>query len=114
MKKIKQYWLVFLLAVLAMGMGIIKIKYRNVDWEENSRLITPTIKPTSAPEVDVNYPLWKQLPYQGKNFVVDRYMEPKILAVKTNSLNKKLITQEIYKWMLENKVATESHQLVFE
>ncbi len=114
MKDLKRYWLVGLLALIAISMGITKIRYRNVDWDMVSGLITPTIIPTSAPQINKDYPLWDLLPYTGKDFVIDRYTEPGVLAVKTKLLNKKIITQEIYNWMLENKVATESHKLIFE
>jgi hypothetical protein len=114
MKEIRRYWLVGLLVVIAVGMGITKIRYRNVDW--SSLNITPTVAPgpTSAPQSDVNYPLWKLLPYTGKDFVVDRYTQPLTLAVKIKNVDKKIVTQEVYRWMLDNKVATESHKLVFE
>lgn len=95
-------------------MGITKIRYRNVDWGTGSELITPTVMPTSAPQINKNYPLWELLPYAGKDFLVDRYMEPLVLVIKTNNLNKKTVSEEVYGWMLENKIATESHKLIFE
>ncbi|MFA5025884.1 MAG: hypothetical protein WC503_05250 [Candidatus Shapirobacteria bacterium] len=113
-KKIERYWLVGLLVVIAITMGITKIRYRNVDWEVASNLITPTVIPTSGPEINEEYPLWELLPYSGKDFVIDRYTEPGVLAVKTKIVDKEIITQEIYNWMMENKVATESHKLIFE
>lgn len=113
MKELQRYWLIGLLVLTALGMALIKIRYRNVDWSNLN--ITPTTapSPTSAPQINANYPLWKLLPYSGKDFIVDRYTEALTLAIKTNS-NKKMVTEEVYKWMLENKVATESHKLVFE
>jgi hypothetical protein len=113
MEKIKKYWLVGLLVIIAAWMGITKIRYRNVDWDLVSGLITPTVMPTSAPQMNKDYPLWELLPYEGEGFVVDRYTEPMVLAIKT-SLDNKIVTQPIYLWMLENKVATESHKLIFE
>lgn len=113
-KNLKRYWLVGLLVIIALLMGITKIRYRNVNWDEVYRAVTPTVVPTSAPQIDNDYPLWRLLPYTGKDFVVDRYTEPGVLAVKTKLVNKKIITKEIYKWISENKVATESHKLIFE
>jgi len=113
-KKIYKYRLLITLALIAGVMGTIKWQYRNVNWEEVSQVITPTVTPTSAPQINENYPLWELLPYAGKDFVVDRYMEPKILAIKIKNVDEKIVIQEIYNWILENKVATESHQLVFE
>lgn len=110
----KRYSLIIVLVLIAVGLGMTKMRYRNIDW--SSLEITPTIapSPTSAPLSDVNYPLWKLLPYSGKDFVVDRYTKPLVLAIKTSNTNKKMVTEEIYQWMLNNKVATESHKLVFE
>jgi len=113
-KNIKKYWLVGLLIIIAVWMGITKIRYRNVDWGDASQLITPTVMPTSAPQINEDYPLWELLPYAGNDFTVDRYTGPLVLAIKTNNLNKKIVTEEVYGWLLENKVATESHKLVFE
>jgi hypothetical protein len=112
-KNISRYWLVGLLVIIAVSMGITKIRYRNVDWDYVVGLITPTVMPTSAPQINKDYPLWELLPYTGKDFVVDRYIKENELAIKTNA-NKKIVTQEIYKWLTENKVATESVKLVFE
>jgi hypothetical protein len=112
-KNISQYWLVGVLFLIAVSMGITKIKYRNVNWDEVANRLTPTVMPTSAPQINKDYPLWELLPYKGKDFVVDRYIVERELAVKTNA-DKKIVSQEVYKWLLENKVATESHKLVFE
>jgi len=112
-KNINKYWLVGLLVIIAVYMGVTKIRYRNVDWESLYITITPTIMPTRAPQMNADYPLWELLPYTGKDFVVDRYIKEKEMAIKTNA-DKKMVTQEVYKWLLENKVATESHKLIFE
>lgn len=115
MKKfLERYGLVSLLVLIAISMGITKIRYRNVDWESVSGLITPTVMPTIAPQINKDYPLWELLPYTGEDFVVDRYIKEKVLAIKTDNVNKKIVTQEVYDWLLENNVATESHKLVFE
>lgn len=111
---INRYGLIILLGLIAVTMAITKIRYRNVDWEETSRLITPTVMPIKASQNNENYPLWGLLPYQGKDFVIDRYAEPKVLVIKTEKTNEDIIKEEVYKWMRENKVATESHKLIFE
>jgi len=103
-----------ILVIVAVSMGITKIRYRNVDWEPIYNQSIPTVTPTSAPQIDKDYPLWELLPYEGKNYTVDRYSEPGILVVKTLVLDKKIMTEEIYNWIMENKVATESHKLIFE
>lgn len=117
MEKIKRYWLIGLLALIAVSMGITKIRYRNVDWEAMVSQTTPTVIPTSGPKIDDDYPLWELLPYTGKDFVVDRYAEPKVLAIKINAIKDidlEVVKNDVYMWLLENKIATESHQLIFE
>jgi hypothetical protein len=99
--------------IIATLMGITKIKYRNVTWESVDSTITPTGMLTSAPQTNNDYPLWELLPYAGEGFVVDRYIEPLVLGIKTN-IDKETVTQLVYFWMTENKVATESHKLIFE
>jgi hypothetical protein len=113
-KQLKRYWLVGLLVIIAAVMGITKIRYRNVNWEAASGLITPTVMPTSAPQINKEYPLWELLPYSGKDFVVDHYVEINVLAVKTENINKKAVEKEVYDWILQNNVATESYKIVFE
>lgn len=114
-KNWKQYQGVFFLIIVVLLLTFFKIKYRNVKWEEGPALITPTVMPTRAPEINENYPLWNEIPFEGKGFVVDHYAEPLVLTVSIENLkDKKIVTEEIYNWMRDNKVATESHKLVFE
>ena len=114
-EKIYRYRMLILLALVAVSMGYVKWKYRNVNWEESTRLITPTVMPTSVPQINDKYPLWSLLPYTEKDFVVDRYVEPLVMAIKIKKeANEKLISEEVFEWMRENKIATESHKLIFE
>jgi len=116
-KELYRLRLIIFLAFIAVLMGLTRWKYRNYQWPEEQTVvasISPTVmpSPTSEPKMEVVYPLWEQLPYKGKTFVVDSYSAPLTLNVVTSG-NIKTVTKEIYKWMLENKVATESHKLVF-
>lgn len=105
-----------LLAFIAVLMGLTRWKYRNYDWSQlqSTVEITPTVypTPTSAPQIEEVYPLINVIPYKGKNFTVDSYSAPYTLNIITNG-NIKTVTKEVYKWMIENKVATESHKLIF-
>jgi len=56
--------------------------------------------------------LYNLLPFKGKDFVVDSYLTPFVLNVITAG-NIKTVTKDIYVWMEKNKVATESHKLIF-
>lgn len=117
-KELYKLRLVILLAIIAISMGVVRLRYRNYQWTVPTETIeilpslAPTLTPTSEPKAEVIYPLWSVLPYKGKNFEVDSYSGPLTLSVKTSG-NIKTVTKEVHKWMLENKVATESHKLVF-
>lgn len=117
MKEIFKYPLVLALAILVGLMTITKIRYKNVVWPEEvkpSIYISPTSEPSVAPRINEEYPLWELLPYEGKNFIIERYTSPGVLSVKINKgADEKKISEEIYKWIEENKVATESQKLEY-
>jgi len=115
-KEIYRLRLIILLAIVAVLMATIRFKYRNYSWPEpqSEIQISPTQAPTptSEPTAEEIYPLYDLLPFKGKGFVVDSYLAPFALNVITTG-NIKDVTKEIYKWMVLNKVATESHKLIF-
>jgi len=115
MTKIYKYRLIVILLIIIGLMGMVRWSYRNYPWEkvEVKVPLTPLLTPTSAPVIDPDYPLWKLLPYKGIGFVVDRYIEPLTLAVTVKGIDKKIVEKEIVKWLIENKVATDSHKLIF-
>jgi hypothetical protein len=115
MRKIYKYRIILFLVIIVGLMATTRIAYRNYQWPKPivETPTTPLLTPTIAPTVDESYPLWKLLPYQGKGFVVDRYIEPLTLSVTIKGIDKKIVEKEIFKWLLENKVATESHKLIF-
>lgn len=116
-KELYRLRLVLILAVIAVLMGVTRFRYRNYQWEQPPIAIeiSPTLapSPTSGPQGEVIYPLVKLLPYKGNGFIVDSYAAPKVLIITTSG-NIKTVTKEIYKWMEKNKVATESHKLIFQ
>ncbi|MFA7301739.1 MAG: hypothetical protein WC069_05490 [Candidatus Shapirobacteria bacterium] len=116
-KELYRLRLVIFLAFIAVLMGLTRFRYRNYQWVEPQieTMITPTVMPTPTekPQEEAVYPLINSLPYTGKGFVVESYEAPLTLNIVTDG-NIKNITKEVFKWMLENKVATESHKLVFQ
>jgi len=122
-KEIYRLRLVIILAIIAVFMGMVRFRYRNYDWSQLQATvqITPTptatqsggqATPTTTPVIEEVYPLIDSLPYKGKDFTVDSYSAPYTLNIITSG-NIKTVTKEVYKWMVENKVATESHKLIF-
>ncbi|MEK7528068.1 MAG: hypothetical protein AAB574_03585 [Patescibacteria group bacterium] len=114
MKKIYKYRVIIFLIVVVGLMGMTRWNYRNYPWEkvEVETPLIPSPTTTSAPVIDADYPLWNLLPYKGKGFVVDRYIEPLTLVVAVRGIDKKMALKEVLKWLIENQVATESHKLV--
>lgn len=114
-KEIFKYRLIILLLIIATAMGVVKFKYRNVKWEQKEVLQTSSPSPTISPQINIEYPLWEKLPFKRDDYVVERYTEPNTLLIKLGEeMEKEKIKEEIYNWMRENKVATESHRLIFE
>lgn len=112
---IYKYRLIIALVVVVVLMGTIKLRYKNVNWEELEPTPITVPSPTSAPQTNINYPLWEYLPYSGNGFYIDHYTEPLILVIKIEKeIDQEIVTEEIYNWMRENKVATESHKFIFE
>lgn len=115
-KELYRLRLVILLAFVAVLMGLTRWKYKNYQWNEVQTVIqmspTQMPTPTSEPTQEELYPLYNLLPFKGKGFVVDSYLTPFVLNVITTG-NIKTVTKDIYKWMEKNKVATESHKLIF-
>lgn len=111
--RLSRYILVIILILMALFLTFKKIQYREVVWPEAETIKRVTISPTSGPRIEDEYPLWKLLPYQGEAFVIERYIDRNTLAISTK-LNQKKVTEEVYKWLIENKEATESYKLVFE
>ena len=119
----KKYNLIILLSFVAVGMGIIKIVYKEGSNQTKIESITPTptasqlgeqATPTIDSSFDKNYPLWRLLPFSGEGFTVEKYVSPLTLSVGLSGANKKTVIKELEKLFEENKIATDSHKLVWE
>ncbi len=100
-------------------MIFVKFKYSDYDWGEeidNNVIVTPTLQPTPAAVLmqNMDYPLWQQLPYEGKGFVVDRYMNENTVVVIPKGLDRKIVEKEVWEWFEGNNVATEEMKIVWE
>lgn len=111
----KKYQIFIFLIVTAIFLGMVKYKF-GYKGDGSEFLPSPTVIPTPVPTVvvDDDYSLWKELPYSGNGFVIDRYIGPKELAIKAKGLDKKIVEKRVFEWLLEQKVATESYKLVIE
>lgn len=100
MPKISQKYQVFvILIVIILAMVIIKIKY-GYRGQKNDQLLTSNFQtPTVAPTVDKDYPLQSHLPYQGKGFVIDKYVAPNTLNLKLTTATQTEAAKEIGVWL---------------
>jgi hypothetical protein len=123
--------IVLALAVMVVIMSVIKFSYKYDPAKDKNitqaPLLSPSPLPTSVEAVvdpreateggkrtyESDYPLWSLLPFSGKGFVVDRYLEPRKLAVKAVGLDRKIATEEIEKWLEANDIDPNSHEIEF-
>ncbi|MFA6250909.1 MAG: hypothetical protein WC686_05460 [Candidatus Shapirobacteria bacterium] len=122
----RKYQTVLILSGILVTLVIIKAAYKydpgqDAVIQENlpttSPLPSPTVTMAATPTikiVDKDYPLWELLPYKGKGFVVDRYVEPLTLAVKISGIDQKIIEDEVYEWLEENGMEPGSHKIRWE
>ncbi len=115
----QKYGVIIALMITAGLMIFVKFKYSDYDWGEeidNNVIVTPTLQPTPAAVLmqNMDYPLWQQLPYEGKGFVVDRYMNENTVVVIPKGLDRKIVEKEVWEWFEGNNVATEEMKIVWE
>lgn len=124
-KEIYRLRMVIWLALIVVGLSILKIKY---GWKEENTTVQPTItqptitkEPTkivSSPAIlkvdEEKYPLWDQLPYPGDGFVVKRYASPKVLLVELEKATTESATRAIKVWLEGFGDAGKGHKIQFE
>lgn len=130
---IKKYQLILLLSFTVVVLGLIKMTYKYDEKSDPKaqaalKMLTPipTITPTPTFELSLEppqiletpaspsakdlridekkYPLWNQLPYYGKGFIVDQYSGPGILRVQVSGIDKKIARQEVELWIKKNGI----------
>lgn len=128
-----KYLLVIFLSFIATGLIVVKLTYQPNEEIPAGDILLPLPTPTETiqeevnpveketgdlsnveKEVDPDYPLWQSLPYYGKGFIIDRYIKPLTLAVKTKGLDKSIAEKEVVGWLEEEGFNADSHQLVWE
>ena len=125
MEKIKKYQVFVYLILIIMIMTVAKVKYGVNDKITNYELritnVTPTIIPTvTVPTVEVtptinpndDYPLWRQLPYQGNGFTVDKYTAPMTLEMTLETATKSAAVKEVTTWLNTFKEVVRQHKII--
>lgn len=102
------------LALVAIVMIITKITYK-VPVVAPNNTIQEMVTPTEVEEqVEEKYPLWDRLPYFGEGFTIDRYVEPRLVAVKIQGVDKTIIETLVKNWYGENGIDPETVKISWE
>ncbi|OGL52212.1 hypothetical protein A3K55_00140 [Candidatus Shapirobacteria bacterium RBG_13_44_7] len=109
----KKYKVIWVLAIIVLGMGLVRWKYGYKGGGEEVAPIAPTVTPEPTVSIDEeDYPLWRLLPYSEVGFTVDRYIEPLTLMVYIQGVDEKIVAKKIGEWMGKNGVVPETHKIV--
>ena len=110
----RRYLLVTMLALVALAMIITKITYKAPVVAPNNT-IQETVTPTEVEEkVEEKYPLWDRLPYFGEGFTIDRYVEPGLVVVKIQGVDRTIIETLVKNWYKVNGIDPETIEISWE
>ena len=121
LRKGQQYGVYVFLIGLILLLTVVKIRYGFKGSVElvatnlvQPTMAEPTATVTNTPNQNKDYPVWKELPYKGNGFVVDRYVAPLTLAVKIEKGDKTLVEKEVIKWLEGLGEGQDGHKFVWE
>lgn len=122
----KKKWLeknqVFVYLILIIfGLTGLKIRY-GYKRVGNEQLPTPTSVPTAVIAVthvptkteEVDYPLFKLLPYYGKGFIVEKYVAPLTLRMILNGATEAKATNDVKVWLRSQGKLGDNHKIILE
>ena len=123
MRFFSKYQLILFLSFVGGLLFAVKSFYK-VPKEVVVVVATPTTIPLATPQVSpsptaTNYemiadklmPLWRYLPYQGKDFIVENYLEEGVLIVSLHGATKAEAATAIKAWMDSHKVDSTTHTI---
>ena len=121
---LEKYQVIIYLILVVMIMTVVKVKYgineENPKPKNQNPINTPTIeiiKPTSpaaTPTVDVSddYPLWRQLPYSGNGFTVDKYTAPMTLQMTITTATTIVASKAVKEWINSFPEIKRQHKII--
>jgi len=125
MEKIKKYQVFVYLILIIMIMTVVKVKYGVDEESPKSKVQSPKVEITVVPTVTVptievtptinpndDYPLWRELPYVGKGFTVDKYTAPMTLEMTLTTATESAAVKEVTTWLNTFKEVTRRHKLI--
>lgn len=112
---------VYLLLII-IGMSALKVRYgyKTVENElkPNELPLTPTVVatvttiPTKAQEIE--YPLFKLLPYYGKGYIIEKYVAPLTLKMILNGATEAKATNDVKVWLRSQGKLGDNHIIELE
>lgn len=103
-----------------MIMATVKWKYgvneKGLKSKVESLKVEPTIMPTAEATPTINpsddYPLWRELPYTGKGFTVDKYTAPMTLQMTLTTATQSAAVKEVTVWLNSFKEVIKQHKII--
>jgi hypothetical protein len=121
MEKLYRYQIFVYLILIILILTVVKIKYGNRSQISDIRpQVLPTAAPTQIPTPEATptinpndeYPLWRELPYSGKGFRVDKYTAPMTLQVTIGTTPQPVAVKELTTWLNSFKEITKQHKII--
>ena len=121
---LEKYQIIIYLVLVVMIMTVVKVKYGVVEENPKTKNQKPTntptvvmLKPTSpavTPTIDVSddYPLWRQLPYSGDGFTVDKYTAPMTLQMTITTATSTAASNAIKEWINSFPEIKRQHKII--
>lgn len=109
------------LVLIILGLIGLKIRYGYKGDNESTQtsptsiptvMATVTTVPTKTEEVD--YPLFKQLPYYGKGYIIEKYVAPLTLRMILNGATEAKATLDVKVWLRSQGKLGDNHKIILE
>ena len=99
-KTVEKYQVFVFLILIIMILTVAKVKYGNksqLPVNSDQLTVEPTL--TTTPTINKDYPLQDKLPYQGKGFVIEKYVAPMTLNLKLTTATQQQAAKDIGVWL---------------
>ena len=109
------------LILIIFGLFGLKMRYGYTGGENLSQLTTTTTPTTVATVTTVptkteenDYPLFKQLPYYGKGYIIEKYVAPLTLRMILNGATEAKATLDVKMWLRSQGKLGDNHKIILE
>lgn len=124
--KLKDLWgdylLITILGIIAFLMLSVRIIYQiknrgKIEQPEIIQIPEKLLEPAptmSDEDFERKFPLWRLLPYEEDDFVIEKYTEPQVLKIRLKKGKREEAVEKIIEWIDKNKGNSEIHRIVWE